>query len=228
MNDKIRVAICDDAQYLCQGFKTQLSKEERFEIVGMANSAAECTNMVENVCPDVLLLDIRMETDHAGIDAIAGIQDVSPNTKIIMLTCYDDENYVFDAFANGADDYCLKDADISVISEKICSVYDGVPQIDPAILKKLMKKTREMYTSQNSILILYSQISSLTSGEFELLSEMYYGSSYKKIAEKKAVEVDSVRKMAQRLLAKFDARSMKELIFSMKQLRFFETIEKKN
>ena len=84
MNDKIRVAICDDAQYLCQGFKTQLSKEERFEIVGMANSAAECTNMVENVCPDVLLLDIRMETDHAGIDAIAGIQDASPNTKIIM------------------------------------------------------------------------------------------------------------------------------------------------
>ena len=77
-------------------------------------------------------------------------------------------------------------------------------------------------------MLLYSQISSLTSGEFELLSEMYHGGSYKKIAEKKAVEVDSVRKMAQRLLTKFDAKNMKELILSMKQLKFFETIERKN
>lgn len=228
MSNKIRVAICDDADYLCSGFKTQLSKNDRFEVVGTANSAAECTDMAERVMPDVLLLDIRMETDRAGIDAIAGIRDASPNTKIIMLTCYDDETYVFDAFANGADDYCLKDAEISVIEEKICSVYDGVPQIDPGILKKLMKKTREMYTSQNSILLLYSQISSLTSGEFELLSEMYNGGSYKKIAEKKAVEVDSVRKMAQRLLTKFEAKNMKELILSMKQLKFFETIERRN
>lgn len=222
---KIRVAMCDDAKFLCDGFQEQFALFSDLEFVGAVYSAAECPALLERERPDVLLLDIRMETEVAGIDVIPQIKQQFPDTKIIMLTSYNDDDYVFAAFANGADDYCEKTMPVDQIAEIIVNAYRNTTYLRPQIAKKLAQRTREVQQNQISLLYLYNKISQLSTGEYELLREMYYGASYKKIAEDKFVEIDSVRKMAKRVLKRMNARSMKDLIAQLHTLKIFEFMD---
>lgn len=225
MGQKIKVIICDDAKFLCDGFCEQLNAFADIEIVGAAYSAAECMNMLDRVTPDVLLLDVRMETERAGIDIISGIKKQFPQLKVIMLTSYNDDDYVFSAFANGADDYCEKTMLIDEITEIIRNVYDNTSFLRPSIAKRLVSRTREVQKNQVSLLYFFNKLSQLTTGEYELLREMYYGNTYKKVAADKFIEIDSVRKMAKRVLKRMEARSMKELVEQMKYINVFDFLD---
>lgn len=223
--ERIKVAICDDAKYLCEGFKEQFTEIGGIEVTGTANSAKECLALLESAEVDVLLLDIRMESERAGIEIIPEIKRRHPALKVIMLTSYNDEDYVFAAFANGADDYCEKTLMADEIAETIRNVYNNNASLRPEISKKLVQKTLEVNKNQESLLFMYNKIASLSTGEFELLREMYYGSNYKKIADEKYVEIDSVRKMAKRLLKRMEARSMSDLVENLRKLHIFELID---
>ncbi|MDD6736324.1 MAG: response regulator transcription factor [Clostridiales bacterium] len=225
MSDKIKIAICDDAKYICDGFREEFSDFDNFEVIGCAYSAGECVEMMEHTEPDVLLLDIRMETEYAGINIIPKVKEIHPNIKIIMLTSYTDDDYIFAAFANGADDYCEKTMSLDEIADIIVASYNNNGTLRPQIAQKMVKKTLEVQRNQASLLFLYNKLSQLTTGEFELLRELYYGSSYKKISEEKFIEIESVRRMASRILKRVDVKNMKELIAQLRELKFFEFIE---
>lgn len=226
MSEKIKVAICDDVKFLCDGFCEQFAQFSDLEPVGAAYSAADCPDLLREKSPDVLLLDIRMETKTAGLDILPEIKHSFPSVKIIMLTSFIDDEYIFAAFANGADDYCDKTTSVDKIAETIKKVYDNDASLRPEIAQKLVQRTQQVQRNQLSLLYLYNRISQLSTGEYELLREMYYGSSYKNIAAEKFIEIDSVRKMAKRVLRKMSASTMKELVEQLRELRFFEFIDR--
>lgn len=225
MNKKIRVSICDDAKFLCDGFFEQFLEFSDIESAGAAYCAADCLPMLDKHPTDILLLDIRMETETAGLDIISEIKDNYPELKIIILTSFNDDDYIFSAFANGADDYCEKTESIDNIINTIRMVYNNTGSLRPEIAKKLVQRTKQIQQNQYSLLYLYNKISQLSNGEYELLREMYYGSNYKKIAADKFVEVESVRKMAKRVLKRMEAKSMQELIKQIQDLKLFEFID---
>lgn len=225
MEQKIKIVICDDAKYICDGFCEELSGN--FEVVGCAYSGKDCLRLLETAVPDVLLLDIRMETECAGIDIIPDIKRMHPEVKVVMMTSYTDDDYIFNAFANGADDYCEKTMKPEEIVDTITAVYNNYGTLRPEIARKMVNKTREIQRNQQSLLFIYNKMSQLSTGEFELLRELYYGGSYRKISEDKFIEIESVRRMASRILKRVEAKNMKDFIRQLQEIRFFEFIDEK-
>lgn len=226
--DKIKVALCDDAKYLCDGFKAQFEKLDDIEVCGISYTARECVGMVKQCNPDILLLDINLETPTSGIDVIAKLKTENPELKIIMLTGFNDEQYIFRAFSDGADDYCEKTMDFSDIAATVRNVYNDRIALRPEISKKLISMTRNVVAQQQSLLYMYNKMAKLSVGEFELLRSLYYGGNYKTIAREKCVETESVKKMANRLLKRLEAKNMNMLMEQLRQLRIFEFIEQTN
>lgn len=225
MAEKIKVMICDDTKYLCDAVKLAIESEEDMEFSGMALSSDECRQMVGKTPCDVLLLDIRIEAERSGIDVIPEIKDINPNIKIIMLTSYLSEEYVFASFANGADDYCDKGLELDEIIEKVRDVYNNKNVINPKIVQFLVSKTKSVSESNRSLLYMYEKMTKLSLGEYELLREFYYGADYSDIAKSKHIEVDSVYRMASRILKKVDVKNMQLLIAHLKELKIFELID---
>ena len=104
----IHWAICDDAEYLCKSFEWAFEKEPDLVFDGFATDEQSCLELVKEKRPEILLQDIQMEEPTTGIEIIPKLKEIVPDLKIIMLTNYDDDNYVFSAFVNGATDYVLK------------------------------------------------------------------------------------------------------------------------
>lgn len=227
MEKIIKVAMCDDMKYLCEIFKSGFLDYPEICFTGMSHNSHDCLEMLKNIECDVLLLDIRMESERAGIDIIPQIKELNSNIKIVMLTSFNNDDYVFAAFANGADDYCDKSQDIKNIVQKIKSVYNNIHSLSPEITKKLVKKTKEVNDNQKSLLFMFDKIASLTPGEFEILNEMYHGSDYKKIAARRCVEVDSVYRMASRMLKKFDTKNISDLIKELRRMKIFDFLSNK-
>lgn len=218
--NKIRVAICDDAPYVIDCIIMQLDSPE-IEIVGTAGSAAECIGMLKKADADVLLIDVQMETETAGIDIIPKIREEFPDIKIIVLTSFDDENYVFSAFANGADNYILKSFEDNVL-QTVKDTYDNTFSINSDIAKKLVNKTKIISDRQSSILYLITLLSKLSSSEYEVLCAIYCGMKYKEIAAQRFVEECTIKTHAQRIIKKTGVSSMKELINILKETKVLE------
>ena len=222
MNRKIRVAVCDDAPYVIDCIKMQLDDSE-VDIVGTAGSAAECIPMLKGADADVLLIDVQMETETAGIDIIPKIKELFPKLKVIILTSFDDENYVFTAFANGADNYILKSFEDNIL-QTVQDTFDNTFSLNPNIAKKLVNKTKIISDRQSSILYLITLLSKLSPAEYEVLCAVYDGAKYKEIAAQRFVEECTIKTHAQRIIKKTGVSGMKELIKLLKETQVLDLI----
>ena len=213
---KIKILICDDDVFLCEGFRMQFELFDLIDVVGMAHDSNECLQLVKECQPDVVLLDIRMESEEAGIRAVSRIKEDFPEIKIIMLTSYDDPAYVYDTIANGADDYCLKTMEIGKLVDKIRDVVAKRTVLEKNIMDKIVSQSRK---NQRSLIFICNKIMKLSPGEYELLRDLYYGETYRSIAKKNCVEMESVKKMGHRVMKKMGSKNMLELLTVMKELR---------
>ncbi len=221
----INWAICDDADYLCKSFEWAFEKEEDLNLVGSANDGAACLEVVREKRPDVLLLDIQMETPTAGIDLIPKLKEILPAIKIIMLTNYDDDDYVFSAFVNGADDFVKKTHSNNEILKALRAVYDNNSMLRPEIAQKIIRKGNEIQKQNNSLVYMINMLTKLSTSEFEVLKSSYYGESYNQIAENRFVDVSTIRTLASRVLKKFGFSSMRSLIQELANLHVFEYLD---
>lgn len=220
MDRKIRIAICDDSPHIIDCIIMQLDSPE-VEIAGTAASAAECIGMLERAHADILLIDVQMETETAGIDIIPRIRERFPQLKTIILTSFDDENYIFTAFANGADNYILKSFDDNIL-QTVKETFDNTGSLNSDIAKKLVNKTKLVSDRQTSILYLITLLSKLSASEYEVLCAVYNGMKYKEIASQRFVEECTVKTHAQRIIKKTGVQNMKELIKMLKETQVLE------
>lgn len=226
MNNIIRWAICDDADYICRNFQLDLSMYEDFKFEGKANSPSECLELVQNIKPDILLLDIQMQEEKTGIDIIPEIKSISPKTKIIMITSFDDSEYIFNAFANGADNYVSKTENIDFIVKTIINVYNNNSVLRPEIAQVLANKSKQVANMQKSMLYLIEIISKLSTSEYMILKALCLGKTYKQIASENFIDASTVRTHGSRIIKKFNAKSMDEVVNAINELNVLDLFDK--
>jgi len=223
----INWAICDDAEYLCKSFEWAFENVEDLKFMGSANSAATCLELIKAKCPDILLLDIQMETQTTGIELIPKVKGIRPSMKIIMLTNYDDDDYVFSAFVKGADDFVKKTLSDVEILDTIRAVYNNQSSLRADITQKIISKANEIQQQNTSLIYLINMLTKLSTSEYEVLKMSYYGQSYKQIAENRFVDVSTIRTLASRILKKFEYNSIKNLVQELQKLHIFEYLDKR-
>lgn len=221
----MKLLICDDMKRLCEYYAKVFSKTSEVEVVGTAQNGDECKVLVQKTQPDILLLDIQMRTNDEGLEVIKDLLEIKPDLKIIMLTAHRVEDYVFRAFSSGAVDFLYKTAEDGEIVSKVLDVYQNKAAIDADIAAPLTKKLRDVMKMQKSLLYTVNQITKLSKSEISVLRGIYYGKSYREIAAERYVEEGTIRAQASGILRKFETKSMKSLIKSLKEMELFEFID---
>lgn len=221
----IKWAICDDADYLCKSFEWAFEADKEMKFCGSANNSSDCLDLIQKSTPDVLLLDIQMETPEAGLKIIPQLKQLCPTLKIVMLTNYDDEDNVFTAFVNGADEFINKNLPDSEILQTVHNVFNNTSSLRPEIAQKLIKKSQEIQNKNTSLIYTINMLNKLSTSEFEVLKSCYYGESYKQIAADRFVDVSTIRTLASRILKKFEYKTMNSLVHQLSALHVFEYLD---
>ena len=137
--EKIRVIIAEDHAVVREGTRQLLDHEDDIKVVGEAANGAEAVALVEQTSPDVAIVDISMPV-MSGIEATKKIKAVRPATAVLILTAYDDDQYVFALLAAGAAGYLLKDVPSAEVVRAVRSVHAGEPVLHPAIARKVLAR----------------------------------------------------------------------------------------
>lgn len=221
----IHWAICDDAEYLCKSFEWAFENEPNLVFEGFATDEQSCLELVRKKKPEILLQDIQMEEPTTGIEIIPKLKEIMPELKIIMLTNYDDNNYIFSAFVNGATDYVLKTLSNQEILQALYNVSENRTSLRPEIAQKLVQKSKEIQKQNLSLVYAINMLTKLSTSEFEVLRQCYYGESYKQISETRFVDVSTIRTLASRIIKKFNYDNMKDLVKALAKLNIFEYLD---
>lgn len=127
MKETVKILIADDHPILRAGLRTLLSAEARFQVIGDAADGREAIRGVDNLKPDLVLIDLSMPTMN-GCAAVRQIKKQHPHIKVLVLTIHKTEEYIFEAFRAGADGYCLKDVgypELIAQIEKVLSIKEA-------------------------------------------------------------------------------------------------------
>jgi DNA-binding NarL/FixJ family response regulator len=132
----IRVLICDDQLVVCEGLRTILSGAPDIEVVGIVTSGTRALELIPQTKPDVVLMDLKMP-GMSGIQATRAIRDRYPGVRVLVLTTFDGDEWVFDAIRGGAAGYLLKDTPRAGLIQAIKDTAAGKTPVDPAVAGKL-------------------------------------------------------------------------------------------
>ncbi|MFD4525193.1 response regulator [Streptomyces sp. NPDC058470] len=199
----IRVLIADDQQMVRQGFTVLLNTQPDIEVVGQAVDGLDAIAQVAELTPDVVLMDIRMP-ELGGIDATRRITDETPRIKVLVLTTFDLDEYVYDALRAGASGFLLKDASADQLAEAVRVVAAGDALLAPGITRRLIAEFSRLDSTPRSPL--KQRVGELTERETEVLAHIAQGLSNAEIAERLVVAEQTVKTHVGRILVKLGLR----------------------
>jgi two-component system, NarL family, response regulator LiaR len=192
--DRIEVLIADDHPVVRHGLRAFLQLQEDFDIVGEAGDGHEAVAEVQKLRPDVVLLDLVMP-NLDGIDAIRQIRQASPDTKVIVLTTFADDEKVFPAVRAGAAGYLLKDVEPKELVDAIRTVHRGEGLLHPRVASKLMSEFAGEHERADTF-------EALTDREKEVLRLIARGMSNREIARELVLSEKTVKTHVSNILAK--------------------------
>lgn len=210
----IKVLLADDMESFNRHFSKMLEKETDIQIIGSATSGFEAVNMARELSPDVILMDIQMETDWAGIDASAKILKENPKIKIIVFTIHDDSETIINAYDAGVVDYILKTASPEEVIGAIRDAMnfdDTQKKVDRVVKDEMVKLRRE----RDSFMYCVSLISRLSASELETLKLLCEGKKYREIADERYVSESTVRVMVNKITKKLAGENIRSIIKQM-------------
>ncbi len=180
MSEKIKVLIVDDQQLVRDGIKALLEIKDDFNIVGTASDGQQALDILQKIPVDVILMDIRMP-GLGGIDATYQIRQFNKDIRIIMLTTFNNDDYIVKAIKAGANGYLLKDIPKDDLAEAIRLAYRGVSQFSSDTIGMLVERNllRDTEGSPEP----EEEISLLNEKEYEILCMIAEGYSNREIAE---------------------------------------------
>ncbi len=204
----IRVLLVDDHIVVRTGLELLLHEKNGISIVGVAADGDEAIQIAKELTPDIVLMDLSMPKGKDGITATRILKEYLPETKILILTMHDSDEYLFRAIQAGASGYILKSAPHEELLNAIQSIYTGNAYLTPAATKRLMneyliKMQQEGYTSSYEI---------LSEREKEILVWIARGYSNKEIAEQLVISVKTVETHKSNLMDKIGLRSRPDIV----------------
>jgi len=205
----IKVAIADDQPLVRAGFATMVSYADDFDLVGEADNGADAVAIAKRVRPDVFLMDIRMP-GLDGLEATRRITDDPALTgvRIIMLTTFDLDDYVYEALRNGASGFLLKDARPEDILNAVRVVAAGEALLAPSVTRRLI----ERFAAQPSAARPRSALAQLTERESEVLALVAQGLSNAEIGNQLYISLYTAKTHVSRILTKLHARDRAQLV----------------
>jgi DNA-binding NarL/FixJ family response regulator len=222
---KIGVLIADDAKEITDYFAGIIGQEEDMEVLALASSGDEAVSKARTLNPQIVLMDIQMETKTAGIDAIKQIRGYNPAIKVIILTIHSRDDLIFKAYTVGAMDYIIKTSPIEDILKSIRAVACNSLLLRPEIANKIMEESRRISEKQNKMKEVLKVMMMISNTEFEIIRMAFNGNTYREIAEKRFVEETTIRSEIYRILKKFNKKRMKDVILLLKEINFVDLFE---
>ena len=212
--DKIKLLIVDDHAVVRKGLRGFLELTEEFNFVGEGTNGLEAVTLAQELQPDVVLMDLIMP-EMDGIEATRRIKLANPDTKILILSSFGDENNVLPAIQAGALGYILKDIDPEELADAIRKTAQGKTQLDPGIANLLISHMQNDSKNDEHI---NQKISELTSRELEVLVQIGRGLSNKEIATELSISQMTVKTHVSNILSKLNlADRTQAAIFSIRQ-----------
>ena len=213
--DVIRVLIADDQALFRRGLYVVLGTEDHIDVVAEAENGEEAVAKVEELAPDVVLMDVRMPRIN-GIEAARRIRDLSPSTRILMLTVSDEEDDLYEAIKAGANGYLLKEISVEEVAEAIRAVVQGQSLISPSMASKLLSEFNSL--AKRAEERQQFPAPTLTSRELEVLKLVAKGMSNREIADTLFISENTVKNHVRNILEKLHLHSrMEAVIYAVRE-----------
>lgn len=208
-SDPIRVMICDDHALFRRGLIMVLEAEDDIEVVGEAEDGRDAVELVADIVPDVVLMDVRMpEID--GIEAARLISDEAPSAKILMLTVSDEESDLYEAIKAGATGYLLKEISIEEVASAVRAVVSGQSLISPSMASKLLTEFTNLAKRADERTSVPTP--RLTERELEVLRLVAQGMSNREIAGELYISENTVKNHVRNILEKLHLHTRMEAV----------------
>jgi two-component system, NarL family, response regulator LiaR len=192
----IRVLICDDQAVVREGLRAILGTEADLQVVGLACNGAEALALLPQLQPDLVLMDLKMP-EMNGIQATRLIREKHPAVKVLVLTTYDADEWVFDAIRSGADGYLLKDTPREGLVAAIKGTLSGGTHVDPQVAGKLFRRVSQGGPPPDA-----GVFASLSERERDVLGLLARGMSNTEIASRLYLSEGTVRNYVSAIFAK--------------------------
>src|SRR5438876_3791217 len=189
-----RVLICDDHEVVREGLRTLLSRRQDLAVVGEAGTMQEAIETAAKAKPDVVIMDVRLP-DGSGVEACRAIREARPETHVIMLTSYADDEALFASIIAGASGYLLKQTRGQAVVDAIQAVAQGRSLLDPDVTGKVLERLRESRAEDPAL-------ASLTEQERKVLSGLAEGKTNREIGEGLFLSEKTVKNYVSRILDK--------------------------
>ena len=190
-----RVMICDDHEVVREGLRTLISRRQDMAVVGEAGTMQEAIDTAAKAKPDVVIMDVRLP-DGSGVEACRAIREARPETHVIMLTSYADDEALFASIVAGASGYLLKQTRGQAVVDAIQAVAQGRSLLDPDVTGKVLERVRRGREQEDPA------IASLTDQERKVLEQLAEGKTNREIGTALFLSEKTVKNYVSRILDK--------------------------
>lgn len=194
-NAQVRVMLVDDHEVVREGLRTLIGRHKELLVVGEAGTTAEAIETATKAKPDVIIMDVRLP-DGSGVEACRTIREARPETKVIMLTSYADDEALFASIVAGAAGYLLKQTRGQAVIDAITVVAQGRSLLDPDVTGKVLERVRKGRGDEDPA------FASLTDQERKVLEQLAEGKTNREIGELLFLSEKTVKNYVSRILDK--------------------------
>ncbi|MCB8948913.1 MAG: response regulator transcription factor [Ardenticatenaceae bacterium] len=212
----IRILLVDDQALFREGLHTLLSVHDDLQVVGEASNGQEAIDAVAKLAPDVVLMDLRMPVLN-GVAATKQITESAPNSRVIVLTTFDDDDYVFDGLRAGAVGYLLKDVPSAKLVEAIRAAARGESFLQPSVAAKVVAEFSRMSGAKTAD-PQEELVEPLSERELEILGVLATGASNREIANQLYITEGTVKNHVTNILGKLGVRDRTQAALKAKEM----------
>ena len=206
----INILIADDQELMRQSLKIMLSSQPNFAVTDTVSNGREVLESIKKNKPDIVLMDIRMP-EMDGVVCTQKVKEIAPDIKVIILTTFDDDEFVFNAIKFGASGYLLKGTSLKDLTSAITKVYNGKSIMNDEITGKVFRMFSQMAQTNQTIRVGEQLTGKLRESEWKIIDCVGRGMSNKEIAQRLHLSEGTIRNSLSVILSKLGLKNRTQL-----------------